>query len=265
MIPRILLPALALPVLFAQNPADLFEKAPPEVDKALRERIAQFYQYHVEGKFRQAEQLVAEDTKDYFYTANKPKYLSFEIVRIEYSEEFTKAKATILCETIILAPGFTDKPVKVPVPSRWKLVDGQWFWYVDPEAMNMTPFGRMKPGTGSGATAATPPLPRGQEVQSVLTGVRADKTSVLLAEGPQEVTLSNGMPGHIDLEVAGARIPGVQVKLDRTALGPGEKAVATVAPGKGAKLPATPVVVTIRVVQTGQLIPIQVVPPKRGT
>src|SRR5262252_4422911 len=97
----------------AQSPADLFNRPPADVDKALRVRITEFYQDHVDGKFRQAEALVAEDTKDFFYSANKPKYLSFEIQRIDYSDGFTRAKATVLCEQYVLMPGFTDKPLKV--------------------------------------------------------------------------------------------------------------------------------------------------------
>ncbi len=32
----------------------------------------EFYQYHVDSKFRKAEELVADDSKDGFYAANKP-------------------------------------------------------------------------------------------------------------------------------------------------------------------------------------------------
>src|SRR6185503_11638050 len=90
--------ALLTPAIYAQNPADLFNKPPADVDQALRARITEFYQYHVKQQFRQAEALVAEDTKEFFYTHNKPQYLSFEIARIEYSENFTRAKATMLTE-----------------------------------------------------------------------------------------------------------------------------------------------------------------------
>src|SRR5260370_24279308 len=71
----------------------LFDKAPPDVDEALRARITGFYQAHVDKKFRQADQFVAEDTKDFYYESNKPAYLSFNIGKITYSENFTKAKA----------------------------------------------------------------------------------------------------------------------------------------------------------------------------
>src|SRR5262245_19656348 len=96
---------LSVGVLCAQNTADLFNKPPAKVDKALRARISEFYDDHVKGDFRKAEPLVAEDTKNFFYSQNKPKYLSYDISRIEYSDNFTKAKATVLCEQYVMMPG----------------------------------------------------------------------------------------------------------------------------------------------------------------
>ena len=42
--------------LAAQPASDLLEKAPPHIDKLLRERVRFFYQAHVDGKFRLADQ-----------------------------------------------------------------------------------------------------------------------------------------------------------------------------------------------------------------
>ena len=53
--------------------------ASPEVDQAPCARLSEFYQDHVDGKFRHAEAVVAEETKDYFYSTSKPRYLSYEI------------------------------------------------------------------------------------------------------------------------------------------------------------------------------------------
>ena len=81
-------------VSLAQNPDNPFDRPPANVDRALRERIAQFYQFHVDRDFKKAEALVADDTRKFFYSNNKPAYLSFEIGRIEYTEHFTRAIAT---------------------------------------------------------------------------------------------------------------------------------------------------------------------------
>ena len=87
-----------------QQPADLFTKAPPAIDEALRDRISKFFQCQVDGKPRQAEQYVAEESKDYYYEMQKPRYLSFEIRNISYSDEFTKAKAMIAVEMTVNIP-----------------------------------------------------------------------------------------------------------------------------------------------------------------
>src|SRR5579862_6988218 len=117
--------------LSAQTTANVFDKAPPDVDEALRARITKFYQAHVDGKARQAEQYVAEDTKDFFFDTNKPRYLDFRIDTITYSDHFTKARAVVLCKQRVMMPGFTDHPMDVPTPSTWKVEDGKWYWYVD--------------------------------------------------------------------------------------------------------------------------------------
>jgi hypothetical protein len=148
--------ALFVPALFAQLNTDVLEKAPPDVEDALRARITQFYQLHVDGKFRQAEQLVAEDTKDFFYNASKPTYFKFSINKIQYSDNFTKALATVLCNTIIPVPGFVNKPFDVPSPSRWKLENGQWYWYIDKDQLLQTPFGKRNAPSSPAAGAGSP-------------------------------------------------------------------------------------------------------------
>ena len=58
--------------------------APPKVEKALRARVTQFYQDYVDAKFRDAETLVANDTKNFFYSIEKPQYFGFELGSIVY-------------------------------------------------------------------------------------------------------------------------------------------------------------------------------------
>jgi hypothetical protein len=239
-------------VCFAQTPADLFNRPPADVDQALRARITEFYQDHVDGKFRQAESLVAEETRDFFYSGNKPKYLSFEITRIDYLEGYTRAKAIVLCEQFVLMPGFTDKPLKVPTPSTWKLVDGQWYWYVDPDQLSLTPFGKMKPG--SGIASGKPVIPKPEDMNFIFNLVKADKAAVSLAPGgTEQVTISNTAQGPMSLSLSGAP-PGVEVKLDRMDLSAGEKAVLSLRAGADAK----PGVLSVRVEQTNQVIPISI-------
>jgi hypothetical protein len=237
---------------FAQTPADLFNKAPADVDQALRARITEFFQDHVDGKFRQAEALVAEDTKDFFYSANKPKYLSFEIQSITYSEGYTRAKAIVMCEQNVAFPGFAGQ-MKIPTPSTFKLVDGQWYWYVDQQQLNQSPFGPLKAGPGGHAGPSAMPNP--QDVLKAATAqVKADKQAVSLKPGgSDQVTITNEAPGIMTIAVLGS-ITGVNVTLDRMDLKTGEKAVVTFRAGNNAK----PGVLSIRVEQTNHVIPIQV-------
>ena len=114
---RLSLFALFAAVLSAQDASELFHKPPADVDQALRARITEFFDLHVKGDFRHAESLVAEDTKDFFYNGNKPRYLSFEIVKIKYNDDFTQAQVTVMAEQYIRFPGFGGNPMKVPTPS----------------------------------------------------------------------------------------------------------------------------------------------------
>jgi hypothetical protein len=239
--------------LFAQGD-DPFNRPPADVDQALRARIQEFYQLHVKGDFRHAEALVAEDTREFYYSHNKPQYLSAEISRIAYSDNFTKAKATILCEQYIMMPGFSDKPVKVPTPSTWKIVDGKWYWYVDPESLRDSPFGKMTSGAGpaKGGAPALPTIPANADF--LFAQVQLDKKSVTLKFGESEtVTIANGAPGMMNISLGGM-LPGVEGKLDHTSLKAGEKATLTLRAGQNAK----PGTIKVVVEQTGQLLPIQV-------
>jgi hypothetical protein len=250
---RTTLLALFAACLFAQAD-DPFNRPPADVDEALRARVHEFYQLHVKGDFRHAEALVAEDTKDFYYTHNKPQYLSAEISRIQYSEKFTKAKVTVLCEQFVMMPGFADKPLKVPTPSTWKLVDGKWFWYVDPDAIRDSPFGKMTAGPtpAKGGAPALPAIP--DNADFLFTQVQLDKHSVTLKTGETEtVTVANGAPGVMNISLS-AMLPGVEGKLDRTSLKPGERATVTLRAAGAAK----PGVINVVVEQTGQFLPIQV-------
>jgi hypothetical protein len=253
---RLILLAIFATGSFAQNAADLFNKPPADVDQALRARVTAFYDLHVKGEFRKAEALVAEDTKDIYYSSNKTQYISYEIGRIDYSDNFTRAKVTVLTEQYIMLPGFMGKPIKIPTPSTWKVVDGTWYWYVDPESLRMTPFGKLSPGPAPGSASATKSIP---EIPTTVPDfifklVKADKESVALQAGESgQVTITNGAPGVMNISLTGS-VPGVEVKLDRTVLKAGENAVLTVRAGDNAQSG----VLSIQVAQTNQVIPIQV-------
>ena len=253
---RFVLFALFAVFAFGQ-PNDPFKPKPPaRVDAALRARVQEFYDLHVKGQFRKAEELVAEDTKDFYYSANKTKYLSFEISRIDYSANFTKANVVMLCEQYIMMPGFTDHPMKVPIPSAWKLENGKWYWYVDQDALLNTAWGRMKPGPFREKGAPQPPalasIPTSADF--LFKQVQLDKSAVRLKAGESaEVTITNGAPGPMMLSVPEA-LPGLEAKLDKSTLPAGGKAPLTLRAAKGAKSG----VLNVQVEPIMQLLPLQI-------
>ena len=248
---RLSLLAFLASLALAQDAQEVFNKPPARVDQALRARITEFYQDHIRKEFRKAEALVAPDTKEFFYSHNKPGYLSCEIRKIAYSDKFKRAKATMACSLYVMVPGFADKPLTVPFASTWKVLNGKWFWYVDMESLRETPFGKMTPGPGS---AGSLPAIIPDNADFVMKLVRADKGSVSLKPGQSDtVTIQNGAPGIMDLSIADT-IPGVQATLDHTKMGVGDKAVLTLHAGDT----ATSGVVSVKVDQTGQIISVQV-------
>jgi hypothetical protein len=254
---RIALFALFGVLAFAQPNEPFKPKPPVGVDAALRARIQEFYDLHIKGQFRKAEALVADDTKDLFYSANKPKYLSCEISNVEYLENFTKAKAVVACEQYVMMPGFMDHPMKVPMMSTWKVENDQWFWYVDPEALRHTPFGTMTPGPypANGAAAAPPSLSNIPTTADFLMNqVKLDKDAVRLKAGETaEVTITNGAHGFMSVSVP-VPVPGLEAKLDKSSLSAGGKATLTLRAAKGAKSG----VLNVLVEPSMQLLPIQV-------
>jgi hypothetical protein len=250
---------LAAAAGFAQDGANPFDRPPADVDKALRAHISEFFQCHITGEYRKAEALVAEDTKDLYYNGNKPKYYSFEILRIDYSENYTKAKATVLAEMLINAPGF-DRPHKFPIPSYWKMENGEWRWYVDQSQLLDTPFGRRKETDLKGLQG---PIPSALNIPTTIdfamNKVKPDKSSVALKRGESaEVSFSNNATGFVGVALY-TPIPGLEVSPARVDVKPGGKASFTLKVAAGANVSTeAPASVTFKVEQTGELIPVEV-------
>ena len=223
-------------VAFGQGFGNLFDKAPPHVDEALRSRITAFYQAHVDGKFRVADQLVHEDSKDVFFEADKTKFRGFKIAGITYEENYTKAKVVVDADMDFYFGGFGKMEVNRPVSSLWKLDQGQWWWYVVPYDRTVgrdSPFGRMK------ETPETPGAPRADlmanldnapKLADIKKSVAASKAEVELdSQKPsaESVVISNKFAGPVTLELQVPELPGLEGRLDNYKLAPGEKATLT--------------------------------------
>ena len=279
---------LALGMACAQDPGAVFEKAPPDVESALRARVNQFYQYFVDGKFRLADALVAEDSKDTFFAAEKRRYKACVVGNITYSDNFTKAKAVTTCDTeyFFAANRF---PVKLPIVSLWKLENGDWYWYVIPASEQDTynsPFGPVKrPDAASGGqqTPDTPAAPSIPDPASVLArvrnGVHVDRTKLSFngaKASKEEIHLKNTLPGRATIVAQFSGIPGLKVTPMKSDLGANGEVTMTFAfdpkdptvncaeclAHPQSRLAGT---VTLRVEPTGQTVPVTVefVTPKQ--
>jgi hypothetical protein len=230
----LLLLALTLP---AQIPT--LDKPPQDIDDALRARIKQFYDYHVSRKYRQCEQLIAEESKDDFYVLTKPQLESYRIGNIEYSDHFTKAKAVIVGMVPFLMPMAGPKIIEQPFASFWKSEDGVWLWYYNKSATQDTPFGKAKPNaTALGEAGSLDQAPK-VNIEALQSALKIDRTRIELAGGkPQTAKVTNTLPGSASLTVACPLGPlsdrGVTATFDKKDLKSNESAILTLTadPGK---------------------------------
>ena len=261
------LPILAFAcAVFGQAPSDLFEKAPPAVDEALRARVAKFYQAHVDGKFRAADQMVAEDSKDAFFAADKTRYRGFEIAKIAYSDQFTRARVVTACDSEFVSM-IGRIPVKLPLTTLWKLENGEWFWYIEPRSGGVdTPFGKMESGQGGGGGSPFPA--KMPDVATIMKQVKVDRSEVRLSSfepASAEVTVFNQMPGSISLSLSFNGFPGFKARLDRTDLASGESAKILLECKPEDQRPKPTLTLQLLVEPTSRVIPIRVlfaVPPE---
>ena len=208
--------------------SDLFTKAPPDVDEALRARIDIFYQAFVTGKFHQALKVVAEDSLDAFMAEPKDQYKSCEIAKINYKEHFTEAEAVVACKTEYRWHN-QHMPVTLPLNSSWKLVDGVWYKYEAKPEYVESPWGILHIDPKKTEDSQTPSIPADPlaMARDILRKVSIDKTDVLLKgyeDSVDEVHVVNNMPGVIRLNISFPPTQGVTIKADKPELQAGERA-----------------------------------------
>jgi len=162
---RVILLILAAAASFGQTPPVTPEKAPPAnpqaplaVEAALRARITEFYQLEAEEKYNRALQMVAEDTKDAYVGSSKSTIRTFEIQSIQYSDNFTKADVMALVSRMLPIEGFMGRSIPMKTPSSWKIENGQWCYYEDPQkAPSASPFRRNPAGKVAVPAGGPPP------------------------------------------------------------------------------------------------------------
>jgi hypothetical protein len=208
-------------MLLAQTPGQA------EAEKALRARVTEFLQYHVEGNFRKAYDMVATDTQEDYFNTGKVQIKGFTIDDVQFSDNFTKASIRTTISRTMMVTG-REFPVLMPSTITWKIENNKWVWYKVPTTSD-TPFGPSALPSATGAaptTAADPALPKdfndktiADAARSILQQVSVDKNEVTLQSdkvSEARVVLHNGMPGSVQAEVSVPQIPGFTAKLEQS-------------------------------------------------
>src|SRR4029078_3639017 len=156
--------------------------------------------------FRKAYDLVAEDSRDFYFSATKEKSVSFTVDEIQYGADLSTALVRSTMKRQMMLAGH---PVEVPqlLISRWKIEKGEWVWYHDPSKdVTKTIIGEV-PVAPQGTTGASP-IPKDLSPKAALEAEKAiiapraaiDKQFVGLVlgkEATEQVIFHNSNNGHI--------------------------------------------------------------------
>jgi hypothetical protein len=175
------------------------------VDQALRARANAFLDYQSKGDFRKAYELVAEDSKDYYFSAPKNKVDSFTIDEVQYSADFSMATVkSVIKRKMVLSGHELETPHLES--SQWKLEKGEWVWYHDPSKdVTETILGQIP--AVAGGTATPLGLPKDMSAAAVAAAASKitpkaaiDKPAVVFTlgkEGTDQVTFHNSNNGQV--------------------------------------------------------------------
>ncbi len=213
-------------------------QAPPDIDKALRDRATQFIQYHVTGEYRKAMDMVAEETKDAYFAQGKMKLKSFKLDSVQYlNPEFTKARVTMTVVRDWQVRMQSNEAI-IPMVTDWIIEDGKWVWTFDIKDRWLTPMGPSSIEPPKRNSDGTVELPKNFSQEVIAARARAlleqsgvDKRVVSLEAGKpssDRVMFTNAAQGPVELSLAGIpEIPGFTAKLDKEELPTGAIAFLT--------------------------------------
>lgn len=262
---RFLIPGLLLAAsCFAQGVGDLLNRPPAGVDEVVRQRVTEYFTLQMEGKFRQAESLVCEASRDAYYDMEKTRWKSVEVQRVNYEDNFTTAKAiVVLGTTLNTLRGVL--PARYPYTSIWKLQDGAWCFYIDPERAKTreTPFGTMHAGpdpvSGQGGGFS---MPNPEDIKrAFLKGVSVSQERIVLPgheKGEARIEVRNRLPGVVELELSAFAREGVTARLDKQKLGANESATLEILHAPSDARPKAPLKLQILVSPGGHALTVEV-------
>jgi len=193
-----LLPAAAATV-WAQQAAPAEE----ETKKALVARVTEYFRLMQEKKYRQAESMVADESKDDYYNGKKPDIKGFDIMKVDLAPGADVATVTVKAKVLVLMLGAGAQIFDMPSPTHWKLVDGKWYWFIPEEVKHTTPFGKIQTDPASALDALPNTKGKAPDLGALMGQVTIDRLNVTFtAKDPEQtVTISNGLPGPSDLRV----------------------------------------------------------------
>ena len=201
-------------------PSDV-EADKQKAEEAVRAQAKRYYDLLIAGKPRATEELVCEASRDAYYGRVKRKPIGAEVGSVELAPDLKSAKVAVLVEDAY-AIGLEKKVMRMPIPTDWKLENGQWCYYIPTDASGVnTPFGNMHLGAGASGPPGTAPgiRPVKPEDLGAMAGkVNYSKQGFQLrndADGRDEVVISNGMPGVIGLDFTCPAVDGLVCKLDK--------------------------------------------------
>lgn len=252
---------------WGQNQPVLTEKAPAPVEEALRARVNKFYGLFGDGKFKEAYLMVADDSQDKYFEMAKDQYKGCEIIRINYTENFTKATVVTGCKREWRFHG-TVTPITFPLTSTWETVNGEWFWHYEKPTMVATPFSPSGfiPVAPDAAGPSAPMVPPdlSKVAKDILSKIGIDKSSVKLFtnQRSQEVIhLRNDMPGEVAVKLDDPHIPGLQISLGKAKLAAHDQTTIffEFLPPQGAQPISSHQTVKVHIDPTEQVFPIDLV------
>ena len=171
--------------------------------------------------------MVADDTKDAYYSGSKFNIKGFTIQKVELLDDNTHARVTMNAKVTLMMPGAPPVDFNSPSTTLWKIEDGKWVWYIDTTATVQSPFGELKQGHDAATPSSSNVAGRAPDISTLRASVKVDRNTIELTRDgpPQTVTVSNDLPGGVDLELRSNGIPGLSVRLEKKHLEAGEKTV----------------------------------------
>jgi hypothetical protein len=210
--------------VFGQDKSEIIDKAPPEIEEALRARVNKFYELFSAGKFKEAYSYVAEDSQDKYFQSSKDQYKGCEIIKIRYTEDFTKATVVTACKTDWRFQN-TTTPMSFPLVSNWVKTNGEWYWHYVKPTIVPSPFSPtgFVPVPADSADDNVSPVPKdiAGAGQAIMAKVGIDKAAVQLqplGTSFDTVHVRNDMPGDVSIKIEMPHVPGLKVTLEKDVL-----------------------------------------------